>query len=434
MATTKALSQVLENLARLGDGDVSAGPERADASAKRARSTPVRRPSRESKAPRRRIAGAPKAPNGRDPAEPAASEASQPSRPPHPANGASHPPATEVELKLQVAPEELATLIHSPPIVAHAQNKGSARIFKDIYYDTPAGALQRAGVTLRVRQCRNRFVQTVKVAPAEAGLPLRRSEWEFPVASMAPDFQAVMPLMSMGLQDALARDPLQPIFATELRRRLRTLRLPSGTVDVAFDTGVVKSGERSAPICEIELELKHGEPAALYDLALMLSEHAAVRPAIRSKAERGFELAFDTAPAVHAAGRSLANGEVSLDDAFAQLLRSTLHHLLLNQPAAEEGRDPEGVHQLRIALRRLRCVLTMLRPLAPSPMLESLRADAKWLAARLASARNWDVFLGETLTKVAQACSTVTGFDLVRDIAEQSRQNGYVAARAALAD
>jgi triphosphatase len=137
------------------------------------------------------------------------------------------------------------------------------------------------------------------MAPAEAGIPLRRSEWESPVAGMAPDLQALTPLMSMGLQGTLARDPLQPIFATELRRRQRTLTLPSGIVDVSFDTGVVKSGGRTAPICEIEIELKSGGPAALYDLALLLSEHAAVRPTTRSKAERGFELAFGTVPAVH---------------------------------------------------------------------------------------------------------------------------------------
>src|SRR5262249_60681541 len=119
---------------------------------------------------------------------------------------------------------------------------------------------------------------------------------------------------------------------------------------------------------------------------------------------------------------------------FAQFLRSALQQLVLNQPAAEDGRDPEGVHQIRIALRRLRCALTLLRPLAPSAMLASLRADAKWLAGALAGARSWDVFLGETLTEVAEACNTVAGFDAVRQIAERSRRNGYAAACAALAD
>jgi hypothetical protein len=72
------------------------------------------------------------------------------------------------------------------------------------------------------------------------------------------------------------------------------LTLPSGTVEVAFDSGVLKSGERTAPVCELEIELKSGGPAALYDLALLLAEQAAVRPTTRTKAERGLELALDT--------------------------------------------------------------------------------------------------------------------------------------------
>jgi inorganic triphosphatase YgiF len=92
----------------------------------------------------------------------------------------------EVELKLLVEPEQLTTLIDSPPIVAHARNKGTVRLLKDTYYDTPSGALQRDGMTLRVRQFRKRFVQTVKVKVGETGIPLRRGEWEPPLPAWRP--------------------------------------------------------------------------------------------------------------------------------------------------------------------------------------------------------------------------------------------------------
>jgi inorganic triphosphatase YgiF len=348
--------------------------------------------------------------------------------------GAPTSPSTEIELKLLIEPDQVPGLIDAPIIAAHARSKGTVRLLKDTYFDTAAGALREAGVTLRVRQCGKSFVQTVKLAPTEADIALRRGEWEARVAGMAPDFQTLAPLISMGLRDVLEHNSLEPIFETEVRRRLRTLRLPSGVVEVAFDSGLLRSGQRTAPISEIEIELKSGGAAALYDVALPLAEQAALRPTMRTKAERGLELALDAPPAVHWSSQLLPAGDISLDDAFAQFLRSALQQLVLNQPAAEDGRDPEGIHQLRIALRRLRCALTLLRPLAPSAMLASLRADAKWLAGALGSARNWDVFLGQTLTEVAEACSTVAGFDAVRQIAEQSCRNGYAAARAALAD
>ena len=304
MATLKAPTQTVEDLT-VAEPDLrdtsTVGPERPvqpNGGSRSGSAAPNGGPHGGSKTARRRITGTPKA---RSSAEHETSAESQRNGllPVHRADGGVHPPFTEIELKLLAEPEQLTALIDSPPIVAHAHNKGTARLLTDTYYDTPAGALRSAGTTLRVRQFGKRFVQTVKMASAEASIPLRRGEWESPVVGMAPDLRVLTPLMSMDLQDALARDPLQPIFTTELRRRLRTLTLPSGTVEVAFDTGVIKSGERTAPICEMEIEIKSGSPAALYDLALLISEYAAVRPTTRSKADRGFDLAFETAPAVH---------------------------------------------------------------------------------------------------------------------------------------
>jgi inorganic triphosphatase YgiF len=360
---------------------------------------------------------------------------SAPTRKPSPVrrpNGVARPSSGETELNLTVDADGLATLIDSPPIATHAAKKAAVRVFKDTYYDTAGGALKRAGVTLRVREFRKRFVQLVKVAPSEPRALVRGQQWAFPVSDNAPDFQPMMPLMAMGLQDVLDREALRPIFATEVRRSVQRLSLPTGIAEVAFDSGIVRAGDRTAPICEIKL--KRADAAALYNLALELAEHATVRPAICSAAERGLELALQTAPAVHRQSRLLTDGDVSVDDAFRQLFQSALTQLVLNQPAAEDGQDREGVHQVRIALRRLRCALRMLRSLAPSATLDALRADAKWFASSLNAARNWDVFLGQTLEEVTQACGTVADFDHLREVAEQARSNGYAVARAALAD
>ena len=348
-------------------------------------------------------------------------------------NGAM-PRNVEVELKLLADPERLKELSHAPAIVAHARNRGTVRLLKAVYYDTPSHALHRAGVTLRVRQIGKRFVQTLKMSPGDSVEPLHRGEWETPVATMMPDLQSLMPLISPGLRDVLSREPLQPVFTTEVRRHLRDLAMPAGMVQVAFDQGVVRAGDKSAPISEIELELKHGSAAALYELALPLSELGSVRPSIRSKAERGFDLALGAPPSVRKAGTALCAEDASLDDAFTAFLQSGLGQLLVNQAAAEDGRDPEGIHQLRVALRRLRCALSLLRSLAPSAALDAFRADAKWLASSLSGARNWDVFLAEVLTEVAQGCGPLDGFDAIREIAERSRASSYAAACEALAE
>jgi triphosphatase len=356
-----------------------------------------------------------------------------PDRPPLSPKPTSFPANSEVELKLLAEPAQFAELSQAPPIVAHARNKGSIRLLKSIYYDTPTRALYRAGATLRVRQVGKQFIQTLKIMDGNDGEPLRRGEWESPVASMTPDVHLLMPLITIGLQEALNREPLQPVFGTEVRRHMRALKLPTGTVEVAFDQGVIKAGDKTAPIREIELELKHGSPAALYDLASRLSELGSVRPTIHSKADRGFELAFDAPPRVRRLSPPLVRPDMSVDQAFTAILQSALAQLLVNEPAAEDGRNPEGIHQFRVALRRLRSALTLLHSLAPSATLETLRADARWLASNLSGARSWDVFLSETLVEVANGCDGLQGFDAVRALAEQARAASYAMVRQTLA-
>ena len=358
-----------------------------------------------------------------------ATEAAAPEEPlpPHPA-----PPAGEVELKLLVDADRLADFNEAAVIVAHARNKGTHKHLKAVYYDTPERLLHSNGLSLRVRQNGQRFVQTMK---AESGDdPLRRGEWEASVASIAPDVGLAMPFVAAKLRDDLMCRPLQAVFVSDIRRHQRIVDLPSGTVEVAFDRGVLKSGDRSLPVSEIELELKDGSPSAIYELALQLADCGPVRPSIRSKAARGFDLASDTPPPAKGPRRQDVDPSLPLGDAFTVILGSCLHDLLVSVPAAEDGRDPEGVHQVRVALRRLRSALDSMATVVTSDTIEALRSDAKWLAATLSAARTWDIFQGETLPAVAGSCTAIPGFDVLGKGAEERRLNAYNDARLALAD
>ena len=145
------------------------------------------------------------------------------------------------------------------------------------------------------------------------------------------------------------------MFTADIHRHQRVIDLPSGTVEVALDHGVLKSGDRSMPVSEIELELKDGSAGAIYELAERLAEHGPVRPSIRSKAARGFDLAADTPPPARKPQKLRLDPSIPLDDAFATTLRSCLHHLLNSLPAAEDGRNPEGIHQLRVSRKPSVC-------------------------------------------------------------------------------
>jgi triphosphatase len=342
------------------------------------------------------------------------------------------PRATEIELKLLVDADRLADFSNAPIIVANARNKGSRKHLKAVYYDTPKRALQRNGLSFRVRQSGASFTQTVK---AEFGNdPLRRGEWEASVPSFAPDVALALPFIPDKLRADLERHPLEAVFTTDIRRHQRIVDLPSGTVEIAFDHGQLKSGDRSMPVSEIELELKTGSPSAIYELALRLAEHGPARPSIRSKSSRGFDLAADTPPAARRPRKLRLDPSASLDEAFATILHACLHHLLQSLPAAEDGRDSEGIHQLRVALRRLRSALDLMRSVVSLSKLDLLRSEAKWLAQNLSAAREWDVFQQETLRVVAQGCPAIAGFDALEAAVEQRRATSYDRVRQVLAD
>lgn len=345
---------------------------------------------------------------------------------------AAAPPDGEIELKLGVDADRMAHFNTAPVIAAHARNKGSRKHLKSVYYDTPKRTLRRNGLSLRVRQSGARFMQTVKTDAADD--PLRRGEWEASVPSLAPDLALAMPFIPEKLRGDLEAQPLEAVFTADIHRHARIVDLPSGTVEVAFDHGELTAGDRSLPVSEIELELKSGSASTIYEIALRLAEHGAVKPTIRTKSARGFDLAAGVPPSARRPRKLRLDPSVALDDAFATILRSCFLHLLQSLPAAEDGRNPEGVHQLRVALRRLRSALDLMGSVGSLSNLDALRSEAKWLAQDLSAARDWDVFRLDTLPTIAQACPSVAGFDALGRAAARRQSEAYGKAHRALAD
>ena len=344
----------------------------------------------------------------------------------------AEPAGVEIELKLLVDANSLADFNDAPVVTANARNKGARKHLKSVYYDTPERTLWQSGLTLRVRQNGARFVQTVKAEFRDD--PLRRGEWEASVASMAPDLALAMPFIPEKLRTEVESSRIEPVFTADIRRHQRMLELPSGTVEIAFDHGVIKAGDRSMPVSEIELELKSGSASAIHELALRLCEHGEVRPSIRTKSARGFDLAADTPPTAKRPAKLRLDPTTALDDAFATILRSCLKHLLEAVPAAEDGRDPDGIHQLRVSLRRLRAALDLMRSVGSLSRLEQLRTDARWFAHNLSAAREWDIFETETLPTIAKGCPTIAGFEALGDIAQKRRSAAYNKVRMVLTD
>jgi inorganic triphosphatase YgiF len=337
----------------------------------------------------------------------------------------------EIELKLRASPAAIEQIRKAPVIVQNARNRGVVRRLDTIYYDTPDQALARQRGSLRVRRNGARYVQTLKLARADRA-PFTRQEWETAVDSPAPDLTRLPAEINAAL--ALTANELAPVFATRIRRRAQRLTFGGAEVDIAFDEGTVEAGEQREPLTEIELELKAGDIGALFDVGIQLLDVAPVRIGTLSKADRGYALAFDAVPQVTKAERSAIGPEHCVDDVIAIIMSAGQQHLLANQAIVEDGRDPEGVHQTRVALRRLRTACSLLRREIPSPAFHAFAGEAKWLMQMLSPARDWDVFTTATLARLESACASEVDFDGLRRAAEPHRIASYALLRKALTD
>lgn len=97
--------------------------------------------------------------------------------------------------------------------------------------------------------------------------------------------------------------------------------------------------------------------------------------------------------------------------AGAAVMRSSLAHLRANERGMLAGTDPEYLHQMRVALRRLRSALGVFEPVLGEGEVSALRGELKWLAARLGPARDWDVFMDETLPPIEAEFGPHPGLD-----------------------
>jgi triphosphatase len=166
--------------------------------------------------------------------------------------------------------------------------------------------------------------------------------------------------------------------------------------------------------------------ATLYDSALGLPKIVQIRPGMRRKAGRGYGPLTDVPQPVQA-------GPVTLDPeaALQRFGQRCLNHLLRNEPVALAG-EPEGVHQMRVAARRLRSVLSALKPMLPPAHHRWTAEELRWLTHALAPARNWDIFTADLLRPVNDALPDRHEMKHLVSAAERSRRAAFDDAKQAI--
>lgn len=271
------------------------------------------------------------------------------------------------------------------------------------------------------------WVMGLKRAAAEDRGAFEREETEVSSPSGEPDLSLFDKAIAREVTDLTGDKPLHPRFGSEIRRAARRVEKNGAAIEVAFDEGFLFAGDRREPTAEIELELKSGAPAALFDLGLELVEAFPVELGLRSKAERAHALLSPAPPEPARAQDPALRPDMKLDEAIADIMRNCLAHFLGNLPALEAGDAVEAVHQMRVAMRRLRSALGLFGRAFPCAEFEALRTESGRIAAVLGEARDWDVFVLRLSDGALKRFAAEPGFDRLRAAAEAKAAAAHAA-------
>ena len=339
--------------------------------------------------------------------------------------------AVETELKLRIAPEQLARLKRLALLKEHQITRPVTRRLHNVYYDTPKLELHKSAMALRLRRAGRQWLQTLKGGGSVKAGMHQRNEWEVPVSRAVLDFSSPQAAeFEQRLPPALRRK-LQPVFVTDFSRTSRLLDWQGARIELCMDRGEVYTEQRSMPICELELELKSGAPGQLFELALELLEIVPFELEAVSKAEQGYRLLTGYADRpVKGDAPDIAKKE-TLADALQALIWACLLHLQSNLHGAMTGGDAEYLHQMRVALRRLRVVLSMAGKFRADEVLSALSGEVAALCVALGRIREWDVFIAETVQPMCMRMADHAGLQALLAVSERQRDACYAGLRGA---
>lgn len=341
--------------------------------------------------------------------------------------------AHEIELKLQLPPVAAARFGRNPLVRSLAQRRAVTRRLTSVYFDTPDLKLAAHGMALRVRHAGGKRIQTLKIPTDLAtGLQAHR-EIEFEIDGDTPALAAIddEALQQFFATSGIAGN-LIAVFVTEFERRTWPLAMFDSEIELALDQGEIRSGERSMALSEAELELKSGRPERLYELALALHGSVPFTLEARTKAARGYALFNDTKAEPQRAAPVRLEPEMSAARAFVEIARNCLAQLRANEEPARRGEDPEGVHQMRVAVRRLRALVSIYRNDLDATVRGFVSSELRWLQQQLGPARDWDVFMESTLEPLHRRLDAELSVEAMRREARILREAAYEAVVAAL--
>jgi triphosphatase len=282
------------------------------------------------------------------------------------------------------------------------------RAERTLCFDTPDHALKQAGIFLTLRQDGRRWLQSVETDNRDCDAPVE-PRLETMTSDGRPRLEAIAnPSLRHEIMTRVNGSPLQQVYETIARRAANDVRLAGGSrVEMTVETTHISAGERQGEVRELVLTLIEGNLQEMFGLAESLLEAGDFAFSNTSKPVRGYLLAEQGSAEPHSAPRHAAlvalKPHQTTELAARDVLQECFAQIADNVRVVCMHEDPEGPHQLRIGLRRLRSALSIFGPALRSAETARLKAEARWLGGEVGSLRDLDVLANDILAREARA-------------------------------
>ncbi|MDP9383074.1 MAG: CHAD domain-containing protein [Chloroflexota bacterium] len=344
------------------------------------------------------------------------------------------------EVEWQFDTDRLDTVEHW--LAYHSANLGYAVVDspaqeqQDTYYDTEDWRLHRAGYALRVRLKGEGAEATLKsLAEAVDGVRSREELTEQLENQSIEALSRAAGLLGECVRAVSGSRALRPYFEIRTNRHAYILREADRDAgEVVLDEVTVPraAGEEPIRFNRVEVELREARDSTADAFVQALREGNRLRHASVSKFEaglaaRGLEPASDPDLGPTAIHDGLSAGEM----AFA-VLRRQFGAFLSHEAGSRLGEDPEEVHDMRVAARRLRAAMKLFENVLPEDA-QRLREEVGWAASALGAVRDLDVQLQQGATWIEEAPPADRGaLEALMNVLRQRRATAHRAMLQAL--
>jgi len=269
----------------------------------------------------------------------------------------------------------------------------------DTYFDTDDWRIFRAGFALRVRSEDGRSQATLKSLHASQDARSDRRELSESIDNNARDWhgQSNGPVGSR-VQAVSGAHSLQPLFEVRTSRQRYAVHAPDSEQplgEIALDDTVISrpNGQPQTSMQRVEVEARTDAHEPLQTLVDTLRDRCSLAAAPDSKYSQGLK-SVGLVPAPPDFQPTAVHPSMGVEEVALANLRRYLSAWHQHEPAARIGDDPEALHDLRVAGRRLDAILRQFEAFLPAAAVR-FRPTLKKVLRALGETRDLDVALLE---------------------------------------